>query len=260
MAASSSPSPTAPSPSPATPIGMVTVAQPLRDHLSAPGRARRDRWSPTRRGAAARGPQRHLRRAHHQRRGESWPSSAASAGLPANGSMSAMLPDLSPRPGDLDPIETASRDEIAALQTRAPRADAAPRLRQRPALPPRVRRRRRASRRFPHARRPRRVPLHHQGRSARATIRSACSPCRASGSRASTPASRHDGQADRRRLHQGGPRYLGGGDGALDPRQRRPARHAHPCRLRLRPVHRRPRRALRGGAAGLRRDPDGRRP
>ena len=29
-----------------------------------------------------------------------------------------MRPDLSPRPGDLDPIETASRDEIAALQTR----------------------------------------------------------------------------------------------------------------------------------------------
>ena len=27
-----------------------------------------------------------------------------------------MLPDLAPRPGDLDPIETASRDEIAALQ------------------------------------------------------------------------------------------------------------------------------------------------
>ena len=29
-----------------------------------------------------------------------------------------MRPDLSPRPGDLDPIETASRDEITALQTR----------------------------------------------------------------------------------------------------------------------------------------------
>ena len=29
-----------------------------------------------------------------------------------------MLRDLSPRPGDLDPIETASRDEIAALQRR----------------------------------------------------------------------------------------------------------------------------------------------
>ena len=27
-----------------------------------------------------------------------------------------MLPDLSPRPGDLDPVETASRDELAALQ------------------------------------------------------------------------------------------------------------------------------------------------
>ena len=29
-----------------------------------------------------------------------------------------MRPDLTPRPGDLDPIETASRDEITALQTR----------------------------------------------------------------------------------------------------------------------------------------------
>jgi len=29
-----------------------------------------------------------------------------------------MRPDLSPRPGELDPIETASRDEIAALQTK----------------------------------------------------------------------------------------------------------------------------------------------
>ena len=27
-----------------------------------------------------------------------------------------VLPDLSPRPGDLDPIETASRDELVALQ------------------------------------------------------------------------------------------------------------------------------------------------
>jgi phenylacetate-CoA ligase len=29
------------------------------------------------------------------------------------------LPDLSPRPGDLEPIETASRDEIAGLQLNA---------------------------------------------------------------------------------------------------------------------------------------------
>ena len=27
-----------------------------------------------------------------------------------------VLPDLRPKPGDLDPIELASRDEIAALQ------------------------------------------------------------------------------------------------------------------------------------------------
>jgi phenylacetate-CoA ligase len=30
--------------------------------------------------------------------------------------MTAMMPDLSPRPGDLEPIETASRDELTALQ------------------------------------------------------------------------------------------------------------------------------------------------
>jgi phenylacetate-CoA ligase len=30
--------------------------------------------------------------------------------------MTAMMPDLSPRPEDLEPIETASRDELTALQ------------------------------------------------------------------------------------------------------------------------------------------------
>ena len=36
--------------------------------------------------------------------------------------------DLSPRPGDLEPIETASRDELTALQLEPPEMDAAPRL------------------------------------------------------------------------------------------------------------------------------------
>ena len=58
---------------------------------------------------------------------------------------------------------------------------------------------------------------------------------------------------------QGRYRYLVGRDGALDPRRRRPHRHDHAQRLWLRPVHRRPRRALRRrtarlhGGAGLRR-------
>ena len=69
----------------------------------------------------------------------------------------------------------------------------------------------------------------------------------------------HHRQADRGRLHAGRYRYLGGRDGAFDPRCRRPHRHADAQRLWLRPVHRRPRRALRRrtarlyGGAGLRR-------
>ena len=40
-----------------------------------------------------------------------------------------------PPPGSLDPIETASRDEIAGAATHAARLDAAPRVRKRAALP-----------------------------------------------------------------------------------------------------------------------------
>ena len=47
------------------------------------------------------------------------------------------------------------------------------------------------------------------------------------------------------------PRYLGGPDGALLRLRRRVAGRYRAQRLRLRPVHRRPRRALRGGAARL---------
>ena len=52
------------------------------------------------------------------------------------------LPDLSPRPGDLEPIETASRDELARAAARASAVDAAPRLRQRRRTTGGVRRRR----------------------------------------------------------------------------------------------------------------------
>ena len=64
---------------------------------------------------------------------------------------------------------------------------------------------------------------------------------------------RHHRQADRGRLYPGRYRHVVGGDGALDPRRRRPHRHDHPQRLWLRPVHRRPRRALRRGKARLHR-------
>ena len=51
-------------------------------------------------------------------------------------------------------------------------------------------------------------------------------------------------------------RHLGRPGRALDPRRRRPARRHGPRRLRLRPVHRRPRRALRRRARRLHRDSD----
>ena len=53
----------------------------------------------------------------------------------------------------------------------------------------------------------------------------------------------HHRPADRGRLFPARPRHLGRRDGALDARRRLPARHDGACRLRLRPVHRRPRRA-----------------
>ena len=56
---------------------------------------------------------------------------------------------------------------------------------------------------------------------------------------------RHDRKTDRGRLYPGRHRHLVGGDGALDPRRRRPHRHDHAQRLWLWPVHRRVRGALR---------------
>nr|WP_284288442.1 hypothetical protein [Angustibacter aerolatus] len=58
--------------------------------------------------------------------------------------------DLAPRPGDLDPIETASLDEPAGA-ARAAAVVGAARLRARAALPAQPRRRRRAPRRRPRA-------------------------------------------------------------------------------------------------------------
>ena len=91
------------------------------------------------------------------------------------------------------------------------------------------------------------------------TIRSACSPCRASRSSRIHASSGTTGKPTvvgyTRQRH----RHVGDRDGALDPRRRR-ARRRHPARrLRLRPFHRRPRRALRRGEARLHGDSDVRR-
>ena len=60
---------------------------------------------------------------------------------------------------------------------------------------------------------------------------------------------RHDRPADRRRLHAARHRHLGRPDGALAPRGGRVRDGHHPQRVRLRPLHRRPGRALRRRAA-----------
>ena len=155
----------------------------------------------------------------------------------------------------------ADRDAPAAtrsqaLQLRAPALDPAARLRQRAALPQGLRRQGRAPGR-PEARSPTWRASRSPSRTTCATtIRSACSRCRASRWRASTPrpappASRRssatrcddiDTWAD---LVARSIRAAGG----------RPRRHG-PRRLRLRPVHRRPRRALRRRARRLHGDPD----
>ena len=156
--------------------------------------------------------------------------------------------DLTPRREDLDPIEIASRDEIAALQLARLKERCRARLRQRAPLPEGVRRRRRASRRPQVARRSRQVPVHHQGGPARQlSLRDVRRPARAD--RAHPRLLRHHRQADRRRLHQGATSRRGPGGGALDPRLGRPPRHEAAQRLRLRPLHRRPRPALRRRAA-----------
>ena len=108
----------------------------------------------------------------------------------------------------LDPIETASRDEIAALQreriawTLRHAYDNVPHYRAR------VRRGRRASGRLPPARRPREIPVHHQAGSARQlSVRHVRRAARAD--RAHPRLVRHDRQADRGRLHARGSRRSG---------------------------------------------------
>ena len=166
--------------------------------------------------------------------------------------------DLTPRPGDLDPIETAPLEELRALQLERLQWSVRHAYDHVAALPPRLRRGRRRPGRHRVARRPRPAAVHDQGDAARQLpvrhVRGA-----ARGRRTPPRLERHDRQADRRRLHPRRPRHVGRRRRAVDPRGRRAARDDAAQRLRLRPVHRRPRRARRRraprlhGRAGLRR-------
>ena len=162
-------------------------------------------------------------------------------------------------PGELEPIETAFDRRAAGAAAGAAALVAAARLPERALLPEDVRRRRDPPRRRQGPRRPRPVPVHDQGVAARQLpvrhVRGA--------PRAGLPGPRllrHHRPPHRRRLHRRRHRHLGDRDGPLDPRGRRPARPHRARRLRVRAVHRRARRALRGRAArlhgrpGLRRD------
>ena len=70
------------------------------------------------------------------------------------------MPVKTPAPGDLEPIERASRDELQALQLQRLQRTLAARLRQRAALPRGLRRARRAPVGLQVARRPGEVPVH----------------------------------------------------------------------------------------------------
>ena len=123
------------------------------------------------------------------------------------------------------------------------------RLRSRAALPQEIRRGGRQAGGLPLARRPGEVPVHHQGGparqlSVRPVRRAAATRWCASTPRPARPASRRWSATRAKDIDT-----WSAGDGALDPRRRRAPRRQGACRLRLRPVHRRPGRALRRRAA-----------
>jgi hypothetical protein len=178
--------------------------------------------------------------------------------LPAQDKEQAM-PVKHPEPGDLEPIETASRDELprcscsACKHTLQHAYDNVPHYRRR------LRRRRRAPRRTAASR----WPTWRSSRSpprptCARTTPSACSPCRASRWCACTPRPAPPASprwwATRSATSTPGPTWWRARSAPRRPRRRHRARG-----LRLRPVHRRPGRALRRRAAGLHRGADGRR-
>ena len=162
--------------------------------------------------------------------------------------------DLSPRKEDLDPIEIASRDEIAALQLKRLKCT----LRHVYDNVPHYRKKFDAAGVHPDTSTTladlAKFPFTTKAGSARQlSLRAVRRAARADRARARLL--RHHRQADRRRLYQRRHRDVGRRGRALDPRRRRPARHEAAQRLWLRPVHRRPRPALRRGAAGLHHHP-----
>ena len=160
------------------------------------------------------------------------------------------MPVKTPAPGDLEPIETASRDELQALQLQRLQWT----LQHAYENVPHYRQAFDAQGVHPSdcqlAGRPGEVPVHHQGRPARELpVRHVRRAARAGGAHPRLLG--HHRQAHGGGLHAGRHRPLGRPGGALHPRQRRARRRHRARRLRLRPVHRRPGRALRRRAAGL---------
>ena len=135
-----------------------------------------------------------------------------------------------------DPPRAGSSRSRPPRATRSPplqlerlRLDAAPRLRQRRRIyRKRVRRRRRASGRSPDRSTTSPSSRSPPSRTCATTTRSACSPCRASRSSASTPRSGTTGKPTVVGYTAERHRHLGRRDGPLDPRRRRPARR-HAC-------------------------------
>ena len=132
------------------------------------------------------------------------------------------MEDLAPRPGDLEAIETASRDEMSALQLERMKWSLTHAYENSPILPARVRRGRRPSGRPEDAGGSGEVPLHHQEGSARhLSLRHVRRAARKAG--AHSRLVRDDRQADSGWLYAEGYRHLGNDGRALDPRLRRTA-------------------------------------
>ena len=144
------------------------------------------------------------------------------------------------------------RRRVARLAAQAAAGDVAACLCELAGVPRQVQRGRRPARRLPVAGRPGEVSLHHQeGPARRLSVRHVRRAARAM--RANPCVQRNHRQADRGGLHPQRHRDLVPCDGAQHPGVRGATGRPGARELRLRPVHRRTGRALRGRAAG----PDG---
>ena len=166
------------------------------------------------------------------------------------------MPVKVPRADELEPDRDAQPRRVARLAVAAPAVVAAARLRQRRSLSAQLRRGGVHPAGPALARGSGAFPVHGEGATCATTIRSACSPCRASEScacthRAARPASRRSSATPRRTSTRGRTLMARSIRAAGGRRRRHRAR-----RLRLRALHRRARRPLRRRAAGLHGDPD----